>query len=80
MGTCAYIERITAMSSMCWAVFANSSLTSIPLSPYLWNLNGEGKAAPVLRSVVRVWGSGFPAYFASAGLGSKVSTCDWARR
>ena len=40
------------------------------------NLNGDGKAAPVLRSVRRVSGSVLPASFASAGLGSKVSTCD----
>jgi hypothetical protein len=32
-GTCACMERITAMSSMCAAVFSNSSLTSIPLCP-----------------------------------------------
>ena len=42
------------MSSMCWAVWANSSLTSMPLWPYFWNLNGEGNAAPVLRSVRQV--------------------------
>src|SRR5579884_3593114 len=65
------------MSSMCWATCANSSLTSMPLSPYLRNLNGEGKAAPVLRSVRRFSrGNGLPAYFSSSGLGSKVSTCE----
>ena len=64
------------MSSMCSAVLANSSLTSMPLSPYGWNLNGEGNAAPVFRSVRSVSGSGCPACFASAGLGSNVSTCD----
>jgi hypothetical protein len=38
-------------------------------------LKGEGNAAPVRRSVRRfVVGSGLPAYFASAGLGSNVST------
>ena len=26
----------------------------MPLSPYFWNLNGEGNAAPVLRSVAQV--------------------------
>ena len=64
------------MSSTCSAVLANSSLTSIPLWPYFRNWNGEGNAAPVLRSVVRICGAGLPAYFSRAGLGSKVSTCD----
>ena len=64
------------MSSMCSAVRANRSLTSMPLWPYFLNLNGEGNAAPVLRSVVSVSGSGWPAYFCRAGLGSNVSTCD----
>src|SRR6185436_14787423 len=76
-GTCAYIERTTAMLSACAAVLANSSLISSPLWPYLVNLNGDGKAAPVLRSVRRYSpGSGLPAYFASIGFGSNVSTCD----
>ena len=65
------------MSSMCWAVWAKISLTSMPLWPYLRNRNGEARAAPVLRSVVRFpWGSVLPSYFFSSGLGSKVSTCD----
>ena len=68
-GTWAYIERITAMSSMCSAVLANSSLTSMPLWPYLWNLNGEGNAAPVLRSVVRFCGAGLPGVLLQGGLG-----------
>jgi hypothetical protein len=77
LGTSACIERMTAMSSMLRAVCANSSLTSMPLSPYFWNVNGDGKAAPVLRSVRRFSrGSGLPAYFSRAGLGSNVSTCD----
>ena len=64
------------MSSMCAAVRANSSLTSMPLWPYFLNLNGEGNAPPVLRSVAYDCGSGLPAYFSSIGLGSNVSTCD----
>ncbi len=73
----ATIERITATSSICSPTCENSSLTSMPLAPYFWNLNGEGNAAPVLRSVIRLpVGSSLPAYFASAGLGSKVSTCE----
>ena len=39
------------MSSIDSPTFAKSSLTSIPLLPYFLNLNGEGNAAPVLRSV-----------------------------
>ena len=63
------------MSSMCFAVCANSSLTSRPHWPRFSNLNGDGNAAPVLRSVLRLpVGSVLPAYFASAGLESKVST------
>ena len=46
----------------------------MPLLPCLLNLNGEGNAAPVLRSVRRFFGIGLPAHFSSAGLGSKVST------
>ena len=48
----------------------------MPLFPYFWNLNMDGNAAPVLRSVFRFSvGSDFPAHLASAGFGSKVSTC-----
>ena len=76
-GTSAYIERMTAISSIDSAVFANNSLTSIPLWPYFWNLNGDGNAAPVGRSVFKVSPGRFlPAYWASSGLGSNVSTCD----
>src|SRR5262245_23029931 len=76
-GTSAYIERITAMSSMLSATFENNSLTSIPLWPYFWNLNGEGYAAPVFRSVRRFSiGKFLPAYLAREGFGSNVSTCD----
>ena len=40
------------------------SLTSSPLLPYFLNLNGDGKAAPVRRSVRRfAVGSDLPAYF-----------------
>src|SRR5947209_6832488 len=67
-GTSAYIDRITAISSMQEPTWGKISLTSIPLSPYFWNLYGDGNAAPVFRSVRRFSaGSGFPAYFASAG-------------
>ncbi len=77
LGTWAYIERTTAMSSACAAVLAKSSLISNPLLPYLENLKGDGKAAPVLRSVRRYSpGNGWPANLASAGLGSNVSTCE----
>src|ERR1700722_19216921 len=74
-GTSAVIERITHMSSILSATCENTSLTSMPLWPYFLNLNGEGKAAPVLRSVGRFSiGNNLPAYFSSDGLGSKVST------
>src|SRR6185312_3298695 len=73
-GTSACIERTTAISSIDSATCENSSLTSIPLWPYFWNLNGEGNAAPVLRSVRRFSvGRAWPAYFSSDGLGSNVS-------
>ena len=66
------------MSSMCLAVLANSSLTSSPLWPYFLNLNGDGKAAPVRRSVRRfAVGSGLPAYFAERRL--RVERIDLAR-
>ena len=49
----------------------------VPLWPWRLNLKGEGSAAPVLRSVVRLpAGKGLPAYLSSIGLGSNVSTCD----
>src|SRR5439155_18227595 len=75
LGTSAYIERMTAMSSMHSPTCGKSSLTSMPDCPYFWNLNGDGKAAPVLRSVPRFGrGSILPAYFSRSGLGLKVST------
>ena len=64
------------MSSIISAVCANSSLTSIPLWPYFWNLNGERIAAPVLRSVGRLRRHRLAVVRSSIGLGSKVSTCD----
>ena len=71
LGTSAYIERMTQRSSACVvAVRAKSSLTSMPLCPYLRNVNGEPIAAPVLRSVRRLGpGSGLPWYFVEQGLG-----------
>ena len=60
------------------ACAANSSLTSMPLWPYLLEL--ERRAEAPRRSCARCGGSGAAAacraYFASSGLGSKVSTCD----
>src|SRR5262245_17757353 len=77
LGTSANIERITHSSSADSATWGKSSLTSMPLLPCFLNLNIEGKALPVLRSVRRFGvGSGLPAFFCSAGLGSKVSTCE----
>src|SRR5437867_4798906 len=65
------------MSSMLSATRGNNSLTSRPLWPYFLNLNGDGNAAPVFRSVGRLpVGSGLLAYLSRAGLGSKVSTWD----
>src|SRR6478736_5446179 len=73
-GTCANMDRTTAMLSACSAVREKISLISRPDWPCLWNLNGEGKAVPVLRSVRSVSGKGWPACLARAGLGSNVST------
>jgi hypothetical protein len=61
LGTSACMERMTHRSSACFAVWAKISLTSMPLWPYFWNLKGEPKPAPVLRSVRRFSrGSGLP--------------------
>src|SRR5579883_265345 len=78
LGTSATIERITHRSSMCAAaVRAKSSLTAMPLWPYCRKAKGDPRAAPVFRSVRRLgFGRFLPWYFASIGLGSKVSTCD----
>src|SRR5947207_728502 len=63
------------MSSMHSAVWANNSLTSMPLLPYFRNLNGDRRAPLVLRSVRRLGpGSGLPWKRSRSGLGSKVST------
>src|SRR4051812_31925801 len=63
-------------SSMTRAMCGRVELTSMPLWPYLANVSGEGmKPEPLLflkRSPVGCW----PANFARAGLGSKVSTCE----
>src|SRR5438105_13223288 len=65
------------MSSMHSPSLGNKSLTSMPLWPHFLNLKGEGNAAPVLRSVlIYSPGKGLPAYFSSAGFGSKLSTCE----
>src|SRR5690242_13914591 len=75
LGTSAFIDRMTHKSSAWRAMLGNRSLTGSPLWPYFRNLKGEGKAAPVLRSVGRLpVGSGLSAYFSSSGLGSKLST------
>src|SRR6185437_5546920 len=66
---------MTQRSSTQRATCGNSSLTSIPLLPYLANLNGEGSSLPPpLPRLVPSFVS--PLYFASAGLGSNVSTCE----
>src|SRR4051812_4766780 len=75
-GTSVCIERMTQSSSAWSRSFGNALLISRPLSPHFAKGKGDGYAAPVFRSVRRLKGSGLPAYFASAGLGSKVSTCD----
>src|SRR5579884_1219469 len=69
------MERMTQISSMQRATCGNSSLTSMPLWPYFWNLNGDGSNLPAAFWRV-VPSLDCPAYFTSAGLGSKVSTCD----
>ena len=51
-GTSACIERMTQRSSADWAVCLKSSLTSRPLWPYFANLNIDGNALPVFRSVL----------------------------
>ena len=60
-----------------FGVFEKISLIVIPESPCLSNWYGDRIAAPVFRSVRRLGlGRFLPWYFASIGLGSKVSTCD----
>ena len=46
-----------------------SSLTSMPLLPYFANLKGDANAAPVLRSVRRLFGSGLPCVLVERRLG-----------
>src|SRR5688500_5176724 len=51
----------------------------MPLWPCLANLNGDCIRLPLVLRFVFVAndsGSGWPLYFSSAGLGSKVSMCD----
>ena len=49
----------------------------MPLWPYFWNLNGEGNAAPVLRSVGKLRSrQRLAGVLREPGLGSNVSTCD----
>ena len=64
------------MSSIIPAVWAKSSLTSIPLWPYF--LNGTESPWP-RRSCARSagwWAPALPLWRSSIGLGSNVSTCD----
>ena len=79
-GPCAglmpYIERISAMSSTCSAMCGNSSETSIPDSPCLWNSHGEGIRPPglpitVLTSPTPCMVS--PCHLIRSGFGSQVS-------
>src|SRR4029450_1597282 len=58
-------------------MFGNNSDTSMPDSPYFLNEKGLGISGPgnpwrTITSPLPV--SGWPAYFSSAGFGSKVST------
>ena len=46
LGVLQYIERMTQMSSACWAVLAKISLNSRPLWPYWSNRNGERQRRP----------------------------------
>src|SRR5215471_18677028 len=71
-----YIERTMQRSSTHSPTLEKISLTSIPLWPNFRNANGEGKAAPVRRSVFSVMGIGLPANLDREGLGSNVSTCE----
>src|SRR5688572_3742094 len=69
-GTSVHIDRTTHISSTRSARCGNTSLTSMPDLPYFLNSNGDGYARPVRP------GNAESSYFASDGLGSKVSTCD----
>ena len=69
-------ERMTAMSSMFSATCGKSSLTSMPLWPYFWNLKGEESRAGFALGAQIFHGQRFAGVFLSAGLGSNVSTCE----
>src|SRR6266404_9506368 len=73
-----YMERIRHMSSTQVARLGNSSLTSVPHSPYFLNLYGEASRFPVRvrSSFGRSNGNALPLSVASRGLGSNKSTCD----
>src|SRR6185295_13325525 len=60
------------------ARLGKSSLTSVPLCPYFRNLKAVGKAVLpfVLPPFWKSEGSALPDCLSSAGLGSKVSTCE----
>ena len=72
-----HIERTTRKSSMREPTREKISLTSMPLSPYRLNSNGDFISPPEARSVL-IFGPGIgsPSNSASAGLGSNVSTWD----
>src|SRR6185369_11336024 len=70
------------ISSTCFATLGKMSLTSIPLWPYFWNLNGEPKTVPLKGASFHTSLITLPSYFVRFGLGSNVSTCDgppWAK-
>src|SRR5262249_16355891 len=73
-----FIERIRQISSMTPPISGKSSLTSIPLWPYLENFQGEASRLPVgaNSNFGLAIGRGLPFISASLGLGSKESTCD----
>ena len=67
------------MRSTCWPRCGKSSETSIPLCPRFLKVNGLGINGPgnpcrTMTSPCTLPSIGSPAYFASAGLGSNVST------
>src|SRR5262245_21934 len=73
-----FIERITQISSMTPPISGKSSLTSIPLWPYLENFHAEASSLPVgaNSNFGLAIGRGLPFISASFGLGSNESTCD----
>src|SRR6185436_6539472 len=74
----ATIDRTMHNSSTIRPTFGNNSLTSAPDCPYFLNENGDCRRFPVfVRSSFGKSNGGFcPLYFANAGLGSNVSTCE----